>query len=65
MALLDPLLAEILVCTVDKSDLEEDEPNRLLICTRCGRTYPVDEDGIPDMIVEDETRESGQNAESE
>lgn len=54
MGLLDPLLASLLVCTVDKSELVEDEPNRFLICTRCGRKYPVDEDGIPDMVVEDE-----------
>lgn len=52
MALLDPLLAQILVCTVDQGDLREDEPNRLLVCTLCGRTYPVDEQGIPDMIVD-------------
>jgi uncharacterized protein YbaR (Trm112 family) len=54
VALLDPLLAEILVCTVDKSELTEDEPNRVLICTRCGRRYPVDEQGIPDMVVDEE-----------
>jgi uncharacterized protein YbaR (Trm112 family) len=54
MGLLDPLLAEILVCTVDHADLLQDEPNRLLICTSCGRSYPVDEQGIPNMIVDDE-----------
>ena len=57
MALLDPLLAQILVCTIDQGDLSEDEPNRLLICTQCGRKYPVDEQGIPDMIVEPESGE--------
>lgn len=54
MALLDPLLASLLVCTVDKSDLIEDEPNRFLICSKCSRKYPVDADGIPDMVVDDE-----------
>ena len=54
MALLDPLLASILVCTIDLSDLTEDEPNRVLICTKCARKYPVDEQGIPDMVVEEE-----------
>jgi uncharacterized protein YbaR (Trm112 family) len=53
VGLLDPLLAEILVCTVDKSELIEDEPNRVLICSKCGRRYPVDEQGIPDMVVDD------------
>jgi uncharacterized protein YbaR (Trm112 family) len=48
------LLASILVCTVDLSDLNEDEPNRVLICSKCARKYPVDEQGIPDMVVEEE-----------
>ena len=59
MALLDPILADILVCTVDKADLREDEINRLLICSRCGRSYPVDEHGIPDMIVDDDDDAAG------
>jgi uncharacterized protein YbaR (Trm112 family) len=25
-----------------------------LICSKCGRKYPVDEQGIPDMVVEEE-----------
>jgi uncharacterized protein YbaR (Trm112 family) len=47
-------LSSILVCPIDLSDLKEDEPNRVLICTKCGRKYPVDEQGIPDMVVEEE-----------
>ncbi|MEX0699372.1 MAG: Trm112 family protein [Acidimicrobiia bacterium] len=60
MGLLDPLLSSILVCTIDKSELTEDLVNRLLICTRCGRKYPVDQDGIPDMVVEDEDASGAQ-----
>lgn len=52
MSLIDPLLAEILVCPVDKSDLVEDVEASRLECTRCGRRYPV-RDGIPIMLVEE------------
>ncbi len=51
MSLIDEKLAEILVCTVDKADLEEDTDASRLQCTECGRRYPV-EDGIPNMLVE-------------
>jgi len=51
MSLIDEKLAEVLVCTVDKADLEEDTDANRLQCTECGRRYPV-EDGIPIMLVE-------------
>lgn len=51
MSLIDETLAEILVCPVDKADLEEDTDASRLRCTECGRRYPV-EDGIPIMLVE-------------
>lgn len=51
MSLIDEKLAEILVCTVDKADLEEDTDASRLQCTECGRRYPV-VDGIPNMLVE-------------
>lgn len=52
MSLIDPQLAAILVCPVDKSDLTEDEASSHLVCTGCGRRYPV-RDGIPVMLVEE------------
>jgi uncharacterized protein len=52
MSLLDPTLAAVLVCPVDKSDLDEDEAAMRLVCTECGRRYPV-RDGIPIMLVEE------------
>jgi hypothetical protein len=52
MSLIDPQLAAILVCPVDKSDLTEDEATSRLVCTECGRRYPV-RDGIPVMLVEE------------
>lgn len=51
MSLIDPTLAEVLVCPVDKADLTEDEEASRLECTQCGRRYPV-EDGIPIMLVD-------------
>jgi uncharacterized protein YbaR (Trm112 family) len=51
LSLIDPVLAQVLVCPVDKADLIEDEPAQRLECTRCGRRYPVKE-GIPIMLVD-------------
>lgn len=50
MSLIDPSLAKILVCPVDKSDLVEDDEAQRLVCSECGRRYPVRE-GIPVMLV--------------
>lgn len=50
MSLIDPTLAEILVCPVDKADLTQDVEASRLECTECGRRYPV-KDGIPIMLV--------------
>ncbi len=52
MSLIDALLAEILVCPVDKGSLTQDEAASRLVCTVCGRRYPV-RDGIPVMLVEE------------
>ena len=52
MSLIDDSLAEILVCPVDKADLEQDLETSRLVCTRCGRRYPV-RDGIPVMLVDE------------
>lgn len=51
MSLIDPTLAEVLVCPADKSELIEDEKEQRLECTECGRRYPV-RDGIPIMLVD-------------
>lgn len=51
MSLIDPTLAEVLVCPVDKADLSEDVDASRLECTECGRRYPV-KDGIPIMLVD-------------
>ena len=51
MSLIDPILAEVLVCPVDKGDLTQDVEAQRLECTICGRRYPV-QDGIPIMLID-------------
>ena len=53
MSLISPTLLDILRCPVCHSTVVEDEPGSALVCTGCGRRYPVI-DGIPDMVVPDE-----------
>lgn len=52
MSLIDPVLAELLVCPVDKADLNEDVEASRLECSECGRRYPIRE-GIPIMLVDE------------
>lgn len=52
MTLIDPSLAEVLVCPVDKGELTQDEATQRLVCTVCGRRYPV-RVGIPIMLVDE------------
>lgn len=46
----NPEVLALLVCPVDKAELELKGTE--LICTSCGRHYPI-ENGIPNMLVED------------
>lgn len=48
MALSKELL-EILACPVCKADIIYEEENQKIICTKCGRKYPVKDD-IPIML---------------
>lgn len=52
MSLIDADLAEVLRCPVDRARLTEDEQASRLVCTECGRRYPV-RDGIPIMLIEE------------
>lgn len=52
MPLIDPGLLEIMACPFDRNDLFEDVPASRLVCSSCGRRFPV-EDGIPRMRPED------------
>ena len=47
---ISPDLLAILVCPVDKQELRLD--GERLICTACGRIYPIEE-GIPNMLVDE------------
>jgi uncharacterized protein YbaR (Trm112 family) len=61
-------LAALLVCPVDKAELTEDVESSRLVCTSCGRRYPV-RDGIPIMLIEEaeeaEKAEEAKGAEDE
>lgn len=48
--MIDAKLLEILACPLCKTPVKE-EGDRL-VCTQCGRRYPV-RDGIPVMLVEE------------
>ena len=50
MALLSPLLKEVLVCPVCRGELEEDEAHSLLRCPKDNLEFPV-VDGVPMMLV--------------
>jgi uncharacterized protein YbaR (Trm112 family) len=52
MPLIDPALLVIMACPFDRNDLVEDEAAARLVCSSCGRRFPV-EDGIPRMRPED------------
>ena len=52
--MIDPELLKILACPACESrpPVKEDAANSRLVCTGCGRAYPV-RDGIPIMLVEE------------
>ncbi len=47
---IDDELLRILACPVDKSPVQL--RGDLIVCTRCGRRYPI-RDGIPIMLAEE------------
>jgi uncharacterized protein YbaR (Trm112 family) len=53
---LDPALLEILACPADTAPLRADEAalggSGALVCTQCGRQYPVRDD-IPVLLVDE------------
>jgi uncharacterized protein YbaR (Trm112 family) len=56
--LIDKELLEILACPVCKTQVVEEEDR--LVCTECGRRYPV-RDGIPVMLVDEAEQPSEKN----
>jgi uncharacterized protein YbaR (Trm112 family) len=51
--IVQPELLALMQCPVCAGALRESVEARALVCISCGRTYPVDEHGIPNMVVED------------
>lgn len=49
---LDPELLEILACPVCHASLRVDDPASTLVCTGCGRAYPVRDD-IPVLLIDE------------
>ena len=49
-------LLEVLACPQCKGDLEYDRENNKLICHKCRLKFPVIDDDIPDMLLEDAER---------
>ncbi|HOO70355.1 MAG TPA: Trm112 family protein [Spirochaetota bacterium] len=50
--MIDTKLIEILACPACRGDVEYDVKNEKIICTGCGRKYPV-RDGIPVMLIDE------------
>lgn len=48
--MIDPELRSLLVCPADRGELNDADDGSRLVCTVCGRRYPV-VDGIPVMLV--------------
>lgn len=55
-----PDLLEILVCPVDKANVEPVNNGAGLRCVQCRRVYPVKDD-IPIMLEDEATIEPGQS----
>ncbi len=52
--IVDPELLQILRCPLCHAEVEEVEETSELVCVGCGHRYPVDDHGIPDMVVDDD-----------
>ncbi|MGH8911744.1 MAG: Trm112 family protein [Acidimicrobiia bacterium] len=50
--MIDPELRALLVCPADHGALTDDVAASRLVCSVCGRRYPV-VDGIPVMLIEE------------
>ena len=50
--MIDKELLEILACPACKAEVVLDGPAARIVCTACGRRYPV-RDGIPVMLIDE------------
>lgn len=53
---LDKELLEILRCPADLGEVEYLEADRRIVCKECGNRYPVTDDDIPVMLVDEAER---------
>jgi uncharacterized protein YbaR (Trm112 family) len=52
---LDPALLDLIVCPACRGALAVDEERSELVCSSCGRAYPVRDD-IPVLLVDEARR---------
>lgn len=50
---MDRKILEILVCPECKGHLKHDRAGRELLCSRCRLAYPINEKGVPVMLVDE------------
>jgi uncharacterized protein YbaR (Trm112 family) len=50
--MIDKELLEILACPACKADVILEEAAARIVCTACGRRYPI-RDGIPVMLIDE------------
>ncbi|CBE68611.1 MAG: Trm112 family protein [Candidatus Methylomirabilis oxygeniifera] len=50
--MIDKELLEILACPACKAEVVLDEPAVRIVCTACGRRYPIRDD-IPVMLIDE------------
>jgi uncharacterized protein len=50
--MIDKELLEILACPACKAEVVLDEPAARIVCTACGRRYPIRDD-IPVMLIDE------------
>jgi uncharacterized protein YbaR (Trm112 family) len=50
--MIDKELLEILACPACKAEVLLDESASRIVCTACGRRYPI-RDGIPVMLIDE------------
>ncbi len=57
--MIDQRLLEILACPACKTPVKQD--GERLVCTQCGRRYPI-RDGIPVMLIEEAELPAGESS---
>jgi uncharacterized protein len=56
--MIDKELLEILACPLCKTDVKQEDDK--IVCTKCGRRYPIRDD-IPIMLIDEAELPEGEN----